>query len=420
MVKFREVLFTKNFFSLWSGQIISEFGDRLNQMALIALIYYKHPGSVMALSKLLFFIIVPVFVIGPVAGVYVDRWDRKRIMIISDILRGLLVLAIPIFVRLDMMIPIYALVFLIFSATRFFLPSKMAFIPSIVSEEKLMVANSLANTTRMIATVLGFALAGLIVKWIGYVWGFYLNSLSYFVSAIFIAVITPKEKLKDVKEEIHMTKEIVEKSLRRHLWAEIAEGFRYVFAKSQMKIVTGAFFLLMAGMGAIFCIIIVFIQESFGSTTEYLGFFGTFLGLGLFLGTVAFGKFGQKFSKIKTIFVCFALCGIAINLFAFYARGDYSLLTGSFLVLLAGAVTSPILTCTNTLIHLLIPDEARGRIFSSMEAIIHLAFMMFMFLTAYLAKFTSNFVILIICGTVFLLIGIAGRFLAGQRETSWQ
>ena len=418
MVKFREVLFTKNFFSLWSGQIISEFGDRLNQMALIALVYYKEPGSVMALSKLLFFIIIPVFVIGPVAGVYVDRWDRKRVMIISDILRGLMVLAIPVFVYLDMMIPIYVVVFLIFSATRFFLPSKMAFIPSIVSEEKLMVANSLANTTRMIATVLGFAIAGLIVKWVGHIWGFYLNSLSYFVSAVFIAVITPKEKLKDVKEEIHMTKEIVEKSLRRHFLTEIVDGFKYVFGKGPMRVVTGTFFLLMAGVGAIFCIIIIFIQESFGSVTEDLGLFGAFLGVGLFLGTVVFGKFGQKLSKIKAIFTCFALCGSAIGLFAFYAKGDPSLFVGGLLTLLAGAAAAPILTCTNTLIHVLIPDEARGRIFSSMEAIIHLAFMIFMFLTAYLARFVSNFAILISCGMIFLLIGIAGHFLTNHQEVS--
>jgi len=145
MIGFREVLFKKNFFSLWTGQIISEFGDRLNQMALIALVYSKSPNSVMALAKLLFFIIIPVFVIGPVAGVYVDRWDRKKVMIISDLLRGVLVLTVPVFVYFNLMAPVYFMVFIIFSASRFFIPSKMAFIPEIVSKEKLLVANSLSN-----------------------------------------------------------------------------------------------------------------------------------------------------------------------------------------------------------------------------------------------------------------------------------
>ena len=76
--------------------MISQFGDRLNQMALIALVYQKSPGSTIELAKLALFIIIPVFIIGPIAGAYVDRWNRKHIMIVSDLLRGLLVLFIPL------------------------------------------------------------------------------------------------------------------------------------------------------------------------------------------------------------------------------------------------------------------------------------------------------------------------------------
>ena len=361
-------------------------------MALIALIYSKNPGSVMALANLLFFIVIPVFAIGPVAGVYVDRWDRKRVMIIADIVRGMLVLLVPLLVLFDMMIPIYVVVFLIFSATRFFLPSKLAFIPDIVSEEKLLVANSLSNTTRMIATIFGFALAGFIVKWIGHMWGFYLDSLSYFVSAVMIALITPKEKLADVREEFTMTKEIIEKSIRRNVWEEIVEGFGHMVKKDKMRMVTSTFFLLMAGAGSIFCIIIVFIQKSFGSITEDLGIFGVFLGAGLFLGTMFYAKYGQRFSKVKAIYIGLMLSGAAICCFAIYAdKSDPLLLIGGILIMLVGMAAAPILTCANTLIHLSVPDEVRGRIFSSMEAVVHLAFLIFMFLTAYLTKIISNF-----------------------------
>ncbi len=412
MVRFRDVLFRKNFFCLWSGQIISEFGDRLNQMALIALVYSKNPGSVMALANLLFFIVVPVFVIGPVAGVYVDRWDRKRVMIISDIIRGILILLVPVFIFIDTMSPIYVIVFLIFSATRFFLPSKLAFIPDIVSKDKLLVANSLSNTTRMIATILGFALAGFIVKWIGYMWGFYLDGISYFVSAALIAFIAPREKLVNVREDIYLTRDLIEKSIRRNLWREIAEGFGHMVKKDKMRMVTGTFFLLMAGAGSIFCIIIVFIQQAFGSVTEDLGIFGVFLGLGLFLGTVLYGKYGQRFSKMKAINGGLALCGAGICAFAIYAGGESpAIFTGGVLIMLVGMAAAPVLTCANTLIHLSVPDEVRGRIFSSMEAVVHLAFLIFMFLTAYLSKFLSNFIILLAGGIIFAFCGIAGQLL---------
>ncbi|MFH1846125.1 MAG: MFS transporter [Candidatus Omnitrophota bacterium] len=409
MVRFREVLFKRNFFALWCGQIISEFGDRLNQMALISLVYSKNPGSAIALAKLLFFIVIPVFVVGPIAGVYVDRWDRKTVMINSDILRGLFVLAIPLFVYLNMMPVVYILVFLIFSATRFFIPSKMALIPAIVSQDKLVVANSLSNTTRMIATILGFAAAGFIVKWIGYMWGFYLDSISYFLSAGMIAIIAPIRRIKNVKEDILLTRSVIKKAIRRNLWVEIAEGFGYMFARNKMKIVTATFFLLMAGVGSIFCIIIVFIQESFGSITEALGSFGVFLGAGLFLGTVLFGKFGQKANKVQTIFLGFTLCGVGISCFAVYANNTPIFILGGTLILLIGTVAAPILTCSNTLIHMLIPDQVRGRIFSSMEAVIHLAFLFFMALTAYLSKYLSNFVILLASGIFFMLCGLIGQ-----------
>ncbi len=368
------------------------------------------------MANLLFFIVIPVFVIGPVAGVYVDRWDRKRVMIISDIIRGLLVLAVPVFVRLDLMWPVYIIVFLIFSATRFFLPSKLALIPTIVAKDDLVVANSLSNTTRMIATILGFALAGFIVKWIGYMWGFYLDSMSYFISAGFIAIITPKRKLVNVREEIQMTGEIISRSIRRNVWGEIVEGIGHMMGKSKMRVVTSSLFLLMAGAGSIFCIIIVFIQQAFGSITEDLGLLGVFLGAGLFLGTIVYGKYGQKMSKIRAIFVCFGLSGVAISLFALYSSRDPVFLVGGLLIMLVGAAVAPILTCTNVLIHTLVPDEVRGRIFSSMEAVMHLAFIVFMFMTAYLSKHVSNLTILLASGTMFIIIGFTGQaFFSGGR-----
>ena len=81
MAKLRDLLKDKNFSLLWFSQIISNFGDRLNQMALIGLIYARVPGSTMELAKLLSFTIIPVFLVGPIAGIYVDRWNKKYTMI---------------------------------------------------------------------------------------------------------------------------------------------------------------------------------------------------------------------------------------------------------------------------------------------------------------------------------------------------
>ena len=150
MPKFTEVLKNRNFFFLWAGQIISQLGDRLDQMALIAFVYLRAPGSTMQIAKILSFTIIPVFLIGPIAGVYVDRWDRRRTMCVCDILRALLVFTIPFFLFYSRnIVPIYIIIFIVFSIGRFFVPAKLAIIPDLVEKKELLLANSLVNTTGM-------------------------------------------------------------------------------------------------------------------------------------------------------------------------------------------------------------------------------------------------------------------------------
>jgi len=202
-----------------------------------------------------------------------------------------------------------------------------------------------------------------------------------------------------------MTGEIIEKAIRKNVWHEIVVGFSYMIRKSRMRLVTSILFIIMAGTGAIFCILIVFVQKAFGSVTEDLGLLGVFIGMGLFAGTILFGKTGQNLSKVKTMFVCFILCGGLITLFSVYSDGEPVFMVSGILLFFLGAAAAPILTCTQTIIQVLVPDEVRGRIFSSMEAVMHLAFLAFMFLTAYLSKFVPSIAILLVCAGAFAFLG---------------
>jgi len=411
MIRFRDVLKEKNFFCLWLGQIVSNFGDRLNQMALIGFVYQKMPHSTYELAKLMLFIIVPVFVIGPVAGAYVDRWNRRNVMIISDISRGLLVLLIPYFIlHFNSNIPVYIVVFLTFSVTRFFLPSKMAIIPTLVSKEKLLIANSLSDTTYMIATVLSIGLAGLLVKLVGVLGGFFIDSASFFFSAALIFMIRPKKSAGDhtYRQDLRIVGEAVEKALRKSVLLQVKEGLRFIMSFPKARFVMNILFILMAGAGAIFCVIIVFIQEKFGTVTTDLGLLGMFLGAGLLFGSLFFGRFGQRLDKQKTILASFVLGGIGVTAFALVVPRFPRYKIVGLLAFFIGSVLSPVITSINTLIHETIPNEMRGRIFSSQEIVIHLAFLVFMFITSILAEYVDRMWILVGCGAVFSLIGISG------------
>ena len=165
MVKFRKVLSNRSFFLLWLGQIISQLGDRLGQVALVALVYSRSPDSTLQLALAFIIIIFPVFIVGPVAVAYVDRWDRRQTMYICDLARAILVLAIPFILRLRFGFPaIYLILFFVFCLGRFFLPAKLSIIPDLVAKEELAIANSLVNTTGMIATVLGFGISAMIIN----------------------------------------------------------------------------------------------------------------------------------------------------------------------------------------------------------------------------------------------------------------
>jgi len=400
----RELLKDKNFFLLWFAQIVSNFGDRLDQMALIGLIYIRAPGSTIELAKLLSFTIIPVFIIGPIAGIYVDRWNRRATMITCDLIRGGLVLLLPLFIKYSTsMVPIYIVVFIIFSVTRFFLPSKLSIIPDIVHKDKLLLANSLSSTTMMIATIVSFGFSGIIVAMLGPQAGFYIDSVSYFISAglVFFVVVKLKENMESAKAGVKLAD-----IAHRTVVGDIKEGLAYLRGHKDVRMVANTMFLLMAGVGSIYIVIIVFIQEALRSSTEHLGFLVMFLGIGLFLGAVLYGKFGSRFSKRKVINFGLLTAGLIIVIFSVCLKLIPSFLIAGILSIALGIFSAPIIVSSNTLLHEVMPNEMRGRIFSSLEIIMHAGFILFMLFASLAAERIGRDWVLVVIGALFSIIGL--------------
>ncbi|MBI5144375.1 MAG: MFS transporter [Candidatus Omnitrophica bacterium] len=420
MTRFRDVLFkNKNFTLLWCGQVISNFGDRLSQMALIALVWRQAPGSSLALAKAISFTIIPVFFIGPVAGAWVDRWEKRDVMIISDLLRGSLALFIPIFIVLKNMPLIYLVIFLIFTISRFFVSSKMGIIPELVAKDELLMANSLADTTKMIGNAIGLAAAGLLVnsKSIGATGGFLIYGFSFFLSASLLGMIVKREFLSHIKDDLIVATRAFEESIRRSIYSEVKSGIRTMLAHREMRFIIIVFSLLMGGIGSVYCVIITFIQNAFGTATKDLTFLMLYLMIGLFFGTVLYGRFGGRYSKRKIIYLSFVASGAAVSLFTLGVKTYPSIIIDGILAFLLGLVVSPIMVAANTLVHEVMPGEVRGRTFSSLEVIIHLPFLAFMFLTGILDRFIDKAWILIGCGLIFFGFGIAGTVLEARKRS---
>jgi MFS family permease len=404
MSKFTEVFKNRNFFFLWLGQIISQLGDRLDQMALIAFVYLRAPGSTLEIAKILSFTIIPVFLIGPIAGVYVDRWDRRRIMYICDFLRSALVLMIPLFLFYGKSLaPVYLVIFVVFSLGRFFVPAKLSIIPDLVNKKDLLMANSLVNTTGMIAAILGFGISGVVVEWLGAKSGFYLDALSFLISGTLIFLITKRYTASmDLKK---FSREIVE-VIRKPVFQEIKEGILYFTRNKSIRFTAGVIFILWSALGAVYVVLIVFVQRALHSATKDLGLLIMFLGIGLFSGSLVYGRLGQRLSQYKIIFASLISSGIMLVAFALTIHNYPYFVVAAALSLALGIVVSPIMIASNTIIHSVSENGMMGKTFSSLEIVMHLGFLLFMFVSSMLAERFSPALILVAVGLLFSALGI--------------
>ena len=416
MSKFRKVLKNRDFFLLWVGQIISQIGDRLGFMALIGFAYSKKAqGSSSEIFKILLFTIVPVFLIGPLAGAYADRWDRRRTMYGSDLLRAFLVLLIPLFLFYHKNLSVaYILIFAVFCVARFFLPAKMAAIPELVEEKDLLIANSLINITGMIAFVVGSGVSGILVEWVGAEKGFYIDSLSFIVSAACIFLISKKSG--GAINLVKMGGEIVE-VIRKSVVQEIKEGAVYFFKNKDIRLSAGILFVFASALGAISVVSIVFIQNTLHSATKDLGLLIMFLGAGLFAGTVLYGKLGQRLAHFKSAFVSLSLTGVMLIIFALEVSRYPVFSLAASLSFIIGLVVSPVITISNTIIHQASDSGMRGKIFSSIELVMHSGFLLAMYLSSILAEHFSQSTIIVIIGFVFCLLGVVSYIY--NRDISW-
>ena len=149
------------FSAFWMAGTISLFGDRLHQIALGVMVFAL-TGSALQTGLVFLAATLPNLLLGPIAGTFVDRWDQKRVMIVSDLMRAALVLAIPFVIEIGV-VHVYWLVFLITTISLFFRPAKAAILPRIVRREDLTPANGAIWTGETFADIAGYPLAGLFV-----------------------------------------------------------------------------------------------------------------------------------------------------------------------------------------------------------------------------------------------------------------
>lgn len=395
------------FSALWSGQLISLFGDRVHQIALGFLVY-QATDSAIAVGLVFLTATLPNLLLGPIAGTLVDRWDQKEVMIVSDLLRASSVLLIPVVAAQNVFLA-YPLVFLITSISIFFRPARTSVIPRIVTDDDLLAANSATWLGETMADIVGYPLATVFVAFLGPALplAFWFDAATYVASAMLIAsvVIPPVPRAEAVAVGV------------RGVFDDLLAGWQFlrhetVLLANTFQGVAGQF-----ASGMLFAITLIYATQVLaGGSTEggkiAYGLLEMAIGVGNLLGGIAIGFLGSRVGLGKLVIVGYVVWGITTM-----ALGLVETLPLAFGLMLGGGIANMIyIIPSQTLFQERTPPDMIGRVVGFRFALVFGALTLAMGVGGVAVSLVGLVPVLVVGGFITSLAGAAGWLIPEVRS----
>jgi MFS family permease len=347
----KDVLSFRDFRQLVAVRLATQFGDGLFQAVVLGSVVFsptKHSTSV-GVAKALAILVVPYSLVGPLAGVFIDRWPRKLILVVTPLVRGgLAFLAIK-----GTGVPFYVGALLVLSANRFLLTTATAVIPKLVPSQDLLTANSVSTVSGTLMRFLGVAVGGPLVDAVGNGPVIIATGAAWILTSLFAVRIRT-----DLSPEQRPTAALTEHLAR--VVRELGDGARRLLhtprALAPITSVTWNQFL----NGIIFVVSLVVFRERFHSGVGSYSSIVVAGGVGVLLGLATVNPVEERFSRRTVIAASFVISGIPLILVA-AAINRYDILAVSFLL---GMAYSWLKITADTMTQEAIPDRFRGRVFS--------------------------------------------------------
>lgn len=324
----------------------------MNYVALVVLVF-RLSGSGLAVSITVALEVVPVLLLAPVAGVIIDRFPRKAILIASDLARAVLALGLAAATETW---HVYVLVALLTCASVFFNPTVQAVIPSIVDRESLLAANSVAWTTGRLVQILAAAVAGGIIAAVGATPAFLFNALTFTFSAYMIWRLHIPAHAGEVGE-----------GAKRGLvgwWADAAKGLRWVRGDRFVSRLLVVQALASFAVGATGALLMVLSERHLRQPPEGFAWLLLAIGAGALLGPIVLGSVTQNYRNVRLLFVPYIVRGLGDILIAVFTPLPVAML----ILFVYGLNTSTGMVVYNSLMQSEVPHEMRGRVFTLMDA----------------------------------------------------
>jgi MFS family permease len=350
------VLRQRNFFLLWVAGLISYSGNWMLKTARLVVVY-QLTESTIAVGGIVLASVIPGILLSSFAGVFIDRWERKRSMVIVNLLLALSVLPLLLVRSADHLWILYAAAFAEAALGQFFAPAENAMLPLLVDVKYLVSANALNSLNNSLARLIGPALGGVIVSASGMDAVVLIDAVSYSAAALLIALIS-------------VTSQPSASGTPRHILTDWRDGLRFIQGNRLLSLLCVFAALMAVGEGAISALFAPFVSDVLGGGALELGWVLSAQAVGGLIGGAFIGWIGTRVAVLRLFIVgclVFGVIDLVIFNYSLFVPGLWIALV---LFVIVGVPAIAIGTGFDTLIQRGAPDEYRGRVSGALGTVI--------------------------------------------------
>jgi MFS transporter, DHA3 family, macrolide efflux protein len=395
----KTILKYKPFRTLWMAQFVSIFGDFLALFGVISLITFRWHGTPVQVTTVTIAFVLPMALISPIAGVFVDHWNVKRLMIASDLIRAGLILLL-VFAH---NVPQIAAIFVVLSSvSSFFAPAQSVTLRTIVPPEGLLAANALMMQAFYVVRLLSPAAAGALVAWLTEKSCFYLDVASFIFSAAMISglsIIRPARS-QDEKTVKSLTQDFV-------------AGNKFIFTHAGLAFVFIAMAIAMFVLSSFSPLISIYIRDTLHAGSFMFGAISAMVGVGMIVGTQLVTRIAGTGSKSSVVLGGLFSLGLGAGLLGAFRNTPMAALSTFTMGLAIAFVWIP----AQTMSQQETPPPMVGRVSSTFMSLISFSQVFGLLLSGYLAQRLGIRAVFVACAGVLAVISIFGFFLMRGRAS---
>lgn len=392
----KTILQYQPFRTLWLAQFVSIFGDFLALFGVISLITFRLNGNAVQVTAVTIAYVLPLAVISPFAGVFVDHWNVKRVMISSDLVRAALILLLVFVTDVTQICLIFAVMSTVSS---FFTPAQSVTVRTIVPSEGLLAANTMMSQAFYLVRLLSPFATGALIAWVHEKPCFYLDAASFIFSAGMITSLSiPQVRSHSEKTVASLTEDFL-------------AGNKFIFTHAGLTFVFLAMGVAMFVLSSFSPLISIYIRDSLNAGPFIFGFISSMVGIGLIAGAQLLGKTHQKLSRTNVVLSGLLALGIGAALLG----GFQNIPMAAASTFMMGLAISFVLIPAQTMSQQETPPALMGRVSSTFMSLIAIAQVLGLLLSGYLAERLGIRPLFLACAGALGLIASGGYIFMRNR-----